>query len=299
MKSFLRSAVCSLSVFGMLISTAAAQGEAEAPKNRTREKGLPQISVIDKLLSIEASLAGPLKRTSEEQWAKDYQALYQSFMRDGQMSGLVGAGSNEVVNAFVLGIKASDAVLALKARNAEALNLCAEQIEQLALKMGATKKELGMADTVRRYANAGRWLDAFLALGFLQRSVLNYLRENPEKTPQAVLVIVGGWMQGGRCVTDVVQKNYSPDVSNILREPRLVAMLLEEVQGLPPKYLSDPMVGKILAALPEIKNRVNVGLYDPVKEENVKWLHQTFDELVKMIAPKGAGDSAPAAVPVK
>jgi hypothetical protein len=283
----------------MLISTAAAQGEAEAPKNRTREKGLPQISVIDKLLSIEASLAGPLKRTSEEQWAKDYQALYQSFMRDGQMSGLVGAGSNEVVNAFVLGIKASDAVLALKARNAEALNLCAEQIEQLALKMGATKKELGMADTVRRYANAGRWLDAFLALGFLQRSVLNYLRENPEKTPQAVLVIVGGWMQGGRCVTDVVQKNYSPDVSNILREPRLVAMLLEEVQGLPPKYLSDPMVGKILAALPEIKNRVNVGLYDPVKEENVKWLHQTFDELVKMIAPKGAGDSAPAAVPVK
>jgi hypothetical protein len=299
MKSFLRSAVCSFSVFTMLVSTAGAQGGDEAPKNRTREKGLPQISVIDKLLSIEASLAGPLKRTSEEQWAKDYQALYQKFMRDGQMSGLIGAGSNEVVNAFVLGIKASDAVLALKARNAEALNLCAEQIEQLALKMGATKKELGMADTVKRYANAGRWLDAFLALGFLQRSVLNYLRENPEKEPQAVMVIVGGWLQGGRCVTDVVQRNYSPDVSNILREPRLVTMLLEEVQALPSKYIGDPMLGKVLAALPEIKNRVNVGLYDPVKEENVKWLHQTFDELVKMIAPKGAGDSAPAAVPVK
>lgn len=269
---------------------AQAQDDAAAPPKSQREHDyeLGQISVIDKLLGIEASLNGKLKRNSEEQWIKDYEALYQKFMRNGQLSALPGAGSNEVINAFALGVKASDAVVALKARNAEALNQSAEQIEQLAIKLGASKKELGMAETVKRYANSGRWLDAFLALGFLQRNVLNYLRENPEKKSQAVLIIVGGWLQGGRNVTYVVGQHYTPDVSNILREPRLVELIKKNMEELPPKYLNDPLVLKVTNLLPEIKKRVNVGLHDPVKEEDVKWLHETFSQLVTEIAPKGS-----------
>jgi hypothetical protein len=172
------------------------------------------------------------------------------------------------------------------------------------LKLGASKKELGMAETVKRYANNGRWLDSFMALGFLQRNVLSYLRDNPEKKPQAVLIIVGGWLQGGRCVTHVVDQNYTPDVSNILREPRLVALIKENMDALPPAYLSDPLVTKIDGLLPEIKKRVSVGLHDPVKPEDVKWLNQTFDSLVLEIAPAGgqgskAAGGAPAAKDAK
>jgi hypothetical protein len=183
-------------------------------------------------------------------------------------------------------------VVALKARDVEGLNQSAEQIEQLALKLGASKKELGMAETVKRYANSGRWLDSFMALGFLQRNVLSYLRENPDKKPQAVLIIVGGWLQGGRCVTHVVDENYTPDVSNILREPRLVSLIKENMDALPSNYLSDPLVSKIDGLLPEIKKRVNVGLHDPVKPEDVKWLNQTFEGLVLEIAPQGAKGAA-------
>ena len=240
-----------------------------------------------KLLAIEAALGGRMKRRSEEDWTKDYEALYQQFMRNGQLSALPGGGSNEVINALALGIKSSDAVVALKARNVEALNLSAEQIEQLALKLGATKKELGMAETVKRYANAGRWLDAFLALGFLQRSVLNYLKTNPEKKDQAVLVIVGGWLQGGRCVTHVISQNYTAEVSNILREPRLVELIKKNMDELAPTYLNDPLVMKISSLLPDIKKRVSVGFHEPVKEEDVKWLHETFGGLVTEITPKG------------
>jgi hypothetical protein len=284
----------------LLAPLAPAEDDAPPKSGRQHDYELSQISVIDKLLAIEASLNGKLKRTSEDEWTKDYEALFQQFERDGQLASIPGEGAKEVYDAMALGIKASDAVVALKARDVEGLNQSAEQIEQLALKLGASKKELGMAETVKRYANNGRWLDAFMALGFLQRNVLSYLRENPDKKPQAVLIIVGGWLQGGRCVTHVVADHYTPDVSNILREPRLVDLIKKNMEELPPAYLSDPLVAKITGLLPEIKKRVNVGLHDPVKEEDVKWLHETFDGLIKELSPKGgSGKAAPAAAAPK
>ncbi len=287
-----------LSAALLLVAPAARSADDSAPKNgRQHDTELPQISIIDKLLGIEASLNTTLKRSSEEQWAKDYETLYESYERDGRLQAIPGNGSKEVTNALILGIKASDAVLALKARNVEGLNQAAEQIQQLAIKLGASTKELNKADTVKRYANASRWLDAFMALGFLQRDVLSYLKENPEKKPQAVLVIIGGWLQGGRCVTHVIDQHYNPEVSNILREPRLVELMNKNVQELPPAILADPVVAKIAKLLPEIKTKVNVGLHEPVKQEDVKWLYQTFNDLVLEIAPEGAKVPAEGAAP--
>ena len=257
---------------------------AAAPKSeRQKNRELPQISVIDKLLSIENALGGKLKRSSEDQWTKSYNDLYQKFREDGNPARIRGAGKNNAYTAMALGVKASDGVLALKARNIEALKNAADQIEVLAKKLGATQGELGMANTVKIYANKSQWFNAFLALGRLQRDVLNYLRSNPEKTDQAVLVIVGGWLQGGRCVTNVIDENYDPLVSNILREQRLVDLIRENMEKLAPVYLNDPLVAEILKELPAIYKRVNVGFKDPVKQEDVKELFKTFDSFVEKI----------------
>jgi len=258
------------------------------PKSsRLKNKDLPQISIIDKLLSIESALSGKLQRSTEGEWVKDYNVLYQKFKMDGNPSRIRGGGKNIAYTAMALGVKASDGVMALKARNIEALKNASDQIEVLARKLGATEGELGMANTVKIYANKNQWFNAFLALGRLQRDVLNYLRSNPEKKDQAVLVIVGGWLQGGRCVTHVIDSHYDDYVSNILREQRLVAMIRENMEQLAPVYLNDPLVAEIIKELPEIYQRVNVGLKEPVKQEDVRWLHNNFETLVaKIMTPE-------------
>lgn len=266
-----------------------AQSDAPDKGGRKHDDDLTEISVTDKLLGIETALSAKLKMTSDKQWAKYYEGLFQQFERNGQIAALPGAGANETVDALTLGVKASDAIFALKAHDVEGLNQAAEQIEQLALKLGGTRKELAMSDTVRRYANAGRWLDSFMALGFLQHSIISYLNDNPEMKPKSVLVIVGGWLQGGRCVTSVIAENYSPEASGVLREPRLVDSIKKNMDALPAPFKDDPLVVKINGLLPEIKKRINVDLRAAVKEEDVKWLHQTFDDLVVQIAPNGAG----------
>jgi len=256
-----------------------------APQKGDRQKNreLPQISVIDKLLSIESALGGKLRRSSEEQWVSAYNELYQKFKQDGNPASIRGGGKNTAYTAMALGVKASDGVLALKARNIEALKNAADQIEVLAKKLGATQGELGMANTVKIYANKSQWFNAFLALGRLQRDVLNYLRSNPEKTDQAILVIVGGWMQGGRCVTHVIDENYDDYVSNILREQKLVDLIRENMEKLAPVYLNDPLVAEIIKELPTIRKRVDVGFKEPVKQADVKELYKTFDGFVRKI----------------
>ena len=259
-------------------------GVTMVPKrDRLKNKELTQISVIDKFLSIESSLSAGLNRSSEGEWVRDYNELYQRFREDGSLSGIRGGGKSIAYTALALGVKASDGVLALKARNIEALKNSADQIEALARKLGATEGELGMADTVKIYADKNQWFNAFLALGRLQRDLLGYLRSNPEKTDLAVLVIVGGWLQGGRCVTHVIDKNYTEYVSNVLREQRLVDMIRENLEKVAPVYLNDPVVAQIIRELPDIREKVNVGLKEPVKHENVKWLHLKFEELVTLV----------------
>lgn len=272
---------------------------------RIKDKELPQISVIDKLLAVEAALGARLNRTTEAQWTRDYNELYQRFRKDGTPARIRGEGTSASCNALALGVKACDAVMALKARNIEALKDASDQVEELARKLGVTQGEMSMADTVKFYANRGQWYNAFLALGRLQRDVLNYLRSNPEKIDLAALTIVGGWLQGGRCVTHVVDRHYDEAVSNVLREQRLVSLIIGNMEKLAPVHLNEPLVAEIMKTLPEIYKRVDVGLRDPVSHENVLWLHQTFDHLVDKImtsekavdsVPEGEGESA-AAVP--
>ena len=279
-----------------------ADDRAAPRKERQRDRSLPQISVIDKLLAVESALNSSLKRNSEAEWASDYQKLYGRFRKDGHPSSIRDEGKTQAYVALALGVKASDAVLALKARDLESLNVCAEQIDLLARNLGATDGELSMAGTVRHYANKKQWFSAFLALGRMQRDVTNYLESSLEKRKRdlAILVATGGWLQGGRVVTHVIDKHYTEWSSNVLREPRLVSLLQENLAGVDPAYLNDELVGKILKALPEIRRLVDVGLNDPVKREDVRKLHSIFDGFVEdiMTGPVKKVDEAPKA-PVK
>lgn len=274
-----------------------ADGDDKRPpprRDRVRDRSLPQISVIDKLLAVESALNSTLARTNEAEWVRDYQRLYSRFRENGHVDAIREQGKNQAYVALALGVKASDAVLALKARDLEALNVCAEQIDLLARNLGATDGELGMAGTVRHYANKKQWFSAFLALGRMQRDVTNYLESSTDKRKRdlAILVAIGGWMQGGRVVTYVIDANYTDWSSNVLREPRLVDLIQENLASIDPGYLNDELVSKIMKALPDIHRLVDVGLNAPVKRADVRELNSIFTSFVEAVMAGKAKDNA-------
>jgi hypothetical protein len=162
----------------------------------------------------------------------------------------------------------------------------ARSADRLSLRTPTETHDLAAAD-VEQVIDSGVSIMPSGQLGQLSerevRDLIAYLRRNPERTDLAVLVIVGGWLQGGRCVTHVIDKNYTEDVSNVLREQRLVDLIRENLEKVAPVYLREPVVAQIIRELPDIREKVNVGLKEPVKHENVKWLHLKFDELVTLV----------------
>jgi hypothetical protein len=185
-------------------------------------------------------------------------------------------------------MKATDGVIALKARDVAALNDCAVQIEKLAALLDVPERCIQRANTVKQLANKKRWIDAFSELGRLQHEVIQYLEGEDDdpaaaaksRKDDALLIIIGGWLESGRCFTTLILDHYTKDSSNVLREPRLVEMFNDEVKGLKPPYADHALIKAILEFLPGLKQKVSVGLHDPVPEPDVKWMQEHFQKLV-------------------
>lgn len=186
---------------------------------------------------------------------------------------------------LLLGVRISDGVMAIKARDAELLNKCASEIEAAAKKLGTPESDLKRAKSVRSAANAGEWLKVFMDLGFLQQDILKTL-DKPENKSQGALVTVGGWLQGARYVTAVINDNYSPTISNYLREPLLVKALIAKLDDLPEPEKSSPTVSKTKATLMEIGQIVNIKLDGSLTKEQVERI-QTLSTAVVTDAMSG------------
>lgn len=180
---------------------------------------------------------------------------------------------------LLLGVRISDGVMAIKARDAELLNKCASEIEAAAKKLGTPEGDLKRAKGVRAAANAGEWLKVFMDLGFLQQDILKTL-DKPENKTQGALVTIGGWLQGARYVTGVIDENYTPANSNYLREPLLVKALIGKIDGLPEAEKSSPLVTKAKTALTEIGEIVNIKLDGSIPKDKVERINALATEVV-------------------
>ena len=179
----------------------------------------------------------------------------------------------------LLGFRIADGAMAIKAHDAELLNQCASDIEAMAKKLGVGEAELARAKKIRASANAGEWLRVFLDMGFLQQDVLRTLGR-AENKDRSTLVIAGGWLQGARSVASVIEDNYTPDASNILREPMLAGALLAKLQALPEGTRHSPVVEKMVTSLREIKTIVDIKLDGTISPEKVERVRTLASEVV-------------------
>jgi len=155
---------------------------------------------------------------------------------------------------------------------------------------------LTRARAVRAAANKGEWLSVFMELAFFQQDIMKKI-EDKEHAARGSLLVMAGWMEGARFTTTVVSDNYSPPVSNILREPLLARGLKDKLAALPANIKSAPAVAKFAEALPKIEAILTIPLDGTISKENVAELNRLATEAVKgVVAPASASASASASV---
>lgn len=249
--------------------------EAETPKPefdkaKAEKAALPMPNPYDKLLAIE-EVVGADKI--------DWNALADSMAVDVETNEIEGKPDA----AMALGVKIADGIVAIKAQNAEKLNRSADQLEALGKKLGATDDDLKRARQVRDLANRGEWLMVFLELGFLQADILQKL-SSPENRADRTLVVASGWLQGARYASALIGQNYTPELSNILREPLLAGELNKQVSALGAPLAESPKVQAVAKAVSEAYPIVNIPLDASISPDDVARLKSISDTAVTAIA---------------
>ena len=240
---------------------------------KAQSAGLGMPSPFDKFLAIDIALKGKVS------WKKAYAENSEHLDPDKFTDKEVGI-------PLALGIRIADGVMAVKARDAELLNQCADDIEKLAKRMGIADGALRRARDVRDAANRGEWLRVFMDLGFFQQDIMRLIKTG-ENQSRGTLLIVSGWIQGARYTSKLIGANYSPDLSNILREPLLAKALLDEVKALPAQLQKDPQVTRLRdEVLPAVYSIVNVKLTEPIAQDRVAELEKIATQFVKKAVQK-------------
>ena len=241
----------------------------EAPPfdpSKAEDAGLGMPTPYDKFLALDLVLKGKV----------NWKSYFSKTAVDVPVDDI---SDTKVRLPLLLGVRISDGVMAIKARDAELLNKCAAEIEAAAKKLGTPENDLRRAKSVRAAANAGEWLKVFMELGFLQQDILKTL-DKPENKSQGALVTIGGWLQGARYVTAVIDDNYSPENSNYLREPLLVKALIGKIDSLPDAEKNSALVSKAKTSLKEIGDIVNIKLDGSIPKDKVERIQALATEVV-------------------
>lgn len=188
----------------------------------------------------------------------------------------------------LLGFRICDGILAIKARDEEKLNSCADDIENLGKKMGVKDDQLRRAKLVKAYAGKKEWARVYLELGYLQQDIEHVIEENFEgkgaRPNVRKILYAAGWLQGACYTSQIVNDNYNATTSGILREPTLVKELRADLEST--GLSSDPIVSKMIEALYKLEKLVNVPMDGSLTKENVKLMSEvtslTASECVKL-----------------
>ncbi len=232
---------------------------------KNSELGLP--SPMDKLLGLDAALGS---RTVA--WS----GVYRELAHNADLSAL----KNETNVCLALGVRIADGIMAVKAQDANALNECASDIESLAKKLNVTDAQLERAKKTRALANKGQWTLVFWEMGCLQVDIMHSLNEKGSEK-RRTLIIAAGWLQGVHYAAYLVNKHYTPKLSNLLREPLLVKAMQEEMQALPAPTKSDPRVTRLISALSEIYTIINIPLDGTIPAEKILRVNELARELAE------------------
>lgn len=269
MKYFPSTLIAVLALTCALYAQQAEEPKPEFDKSKAEKAALPMPNPYDKLLAIEEAVGKD---------KIDWGALADGVAIDVDVNEVEGKPDA----AMALGVKIADGIVAIKAQNAEKLNRSADQLEALGKKLGATDDDLKRARQVRDLANRGEWLSVFLELGFLQADIMQKLA-SPENKDDRTLVIASGWLQGARYASALIEQNYTPELSNILREPMLAGELNKQVAALGGESGGSPKVQAIGKAMAEAYPIVNVPLNASIPKEDVAKLKSISDTAVEAV----------------
>ena len=182
--------------------------------------------------------------------------------------------------ATLLGVAIAEGFIAMEAKDSAEVKNIGNSVLKLARALGVEKSALRRSRSIIEYADKEDWVEARKEWDSVFSDLQNGMIEIKSQE-LAQLVTFGGWLRGTEALSALVLQNYSPERSNLIRQPALIDYLEEQLHAMSSDIRARPIVVKLLDGTHTIRTLVE-SENGPLSEETVRKVHGVCAELVPL-----------------
>lgn len=201
------------------------------------------------------------------------------------IKGVAQPFGSRAQQALFLGTVIAEGFIAVEAKDAEEVKNIGRSVLNLSKALGVQKAVTERANAIIEEANKANWpgvrqeLDGSLSK---VKEALSDLKDND----LANLVALAGWVRGTEALCGVVNREYSKDGADLLRQPMLLNHFSSKLKAIEGRTKKDPLVAKSQAALKKIAPLIGVDDTTEITKVTVKSVGDIASDLIKEIQTK-------------
>jgi hypothetical protein len=182
--------------------------------------------------------------------------------------------------ATLLGVVIAEGFIAMEAKDSTGVKNIGNTVLKLARGLGVEKSALRRSRSIIEYADKEDWVEARKEWDSVFSDLQSGMIEIKSQE-LAQLVTFGGWLRGTEALSALELQNYSPERSNLIRQPALIDYLEEQLHAMSSDIRARPIVVKLLDGIHTIRTLVE-SENGPLSEETVRKVHGVCAELVPL-----------------
>ena len=182
--------------------------------------------------------------------------------------------------ATLLGVVIAEGFIAMEAKDSAEVKNIGNNVLSLAGGLGVRERALRRSRSIMELADKDEWPEARKewdgVLSDLEGGMIEL-----KSADLSQLVSLGGWLRGTEALSALVLQNYSPERSNLIRQPALIDHLEKQLLAMSSDIRARPIVVKLLDGIHTIRSLVE-SENGPLSEETVRKVHGVCAELVPL-----------------
>jgi hypothetical protein len=182
--------------------------------------------------------------------------------------------------ATLLGVIIAEGFIAMEAKDSTEVKNLGNSVLGLARGLGIRERAIRRSRSIMELADKNEWSEARKewdgVLSDLETGMIEL-----KSAQLAQLVSLGGWLRGTEALSALVLQNYSPERSNLIRQPELIDHLEKQLRAMSSDIQARPIVVKLLDGIHTIRTLVE-SENGPLSEETVRKVHGVCAELVPL-----------------
>ena len=182
--------------------------------------------------------------------------------------------------ATLLGVVIAEGFIAMEAKDSTEVKDLGNSVLSLARGLGIRDRALRRSNSIMELTEKNEWSEARQEWdGVLSDLETGMIEIKSEQLAQ--LVSLGGWLRGTDALSALVLQNYSPERSNLIRQPALIDYLEQQLRVMNTDIRNRPIVVKLLDGIHTIRSLVE-SENGSLSEGTVRKIHGVCADLVPL-----------------